>query len=212
MLTSTEIEIIEQEKTEIFTFRPLSVKDTDTLFEWMHQRHIAPFWKLDLPMETFEEWVRASITADHKDCYLVDWNGEPAGYLIAYWAGEDPVHHHYEHEAGDLGMHVLVGPEKFLNKQAGRQLLQSMIQFLFFTYHTERIIGEPDIRNRIIIPIMKGLGGKVLHRIQLPHKRAALIAGERQAVEQVRKSQGIQVTFRITEEKEGVYGKDASSR
>ncbi|MCA1023524.1 GNAT family N-acetyltransferase [Halobacillus litoralis] len=208
----TDVEITELEKKDVFTFRPLRLEDADTLYAWMHQKHIAPFWKLDLPMESFKEWVESSITAEHKDCYLVDWNGEPAGYLIAYRAVDDPVHHYYDYRVGDLGMHVLVGPEKYLNKQSGRQLLQSMIQFLFFTYETERIIGEPDIRNRIILPIMKGLGGEVLHRIHLPHKRAALIAGEKQTVEHVRNKRGIHVSFQTKEGKEALHGKNGGSK
>ena len=58
-----------------------------------------------------------------------------------------------------------------------------MILFLFDQYKDmNRIIGEPDIRNRIVIPILKRLGGEVIGEIDIHNKKASLIMGERGAV------------------------------
>jgi len=191
----TELTIKEGENIESFSFRPLDAdRDVELLYNWMHQKHIAPFWKLDLPLADLKTWVHKSVEAKHKDCYIGFYNDEPVCYLIAYSVEEDPIKDYYDHKKGDLGMHLLIGPRSFLNKEDGLSIVRAMILFLFDRYDTERIIGEPDRRNRIVIPILKELGGDVLGRIQLPNKEAALIAGEKEAVLENLRVKNIDVT------------------
>jgi acetyl CoA:N6-hydroxylysine acetyl transferase len=169
---------------ECFTFRPVDFdRDTELLYEWMHKSHIAPFWKLNLPMPEFKKWLHKSIKAEHKEVFIGTFNGTPVCYLIAYSIKDDPIREHYDYQEGDLGMHLLIGPRPFLNKEDGVSIIRAMIIFLFHHYGAKRIMGEPDIRNRIVIPILKELGGQVLGQIDLPHKKASLIVGDRVAVE-----------------------------
>ena len=183
-MNETDFQVIKEDGVERFTFRPVDFElDLELLYEWMHERHIAPFWKLNLPMGEFKEWLHNSIAAEHKEVYMGTFNGTPVCYLIAYSIKEDPIKDYYEYQQGDLGMHLLVGPRRFLNKEDGLSIIRSMIIFLFHRYGAKRIIGEPDIRNRIVIPILKELGGQVLGQIDLPNKKATLIVGERQSVE-----------------------------
>ncbi|QYF83996.1 acetyltransferase [Brevibacterium sp. PAMC21349] len=190
----TEFFVRDGETVECFTFRPVDFdKDLDMLYEWMHQNHIAPFWKLNLPMPEFKKWLHNSIEAEHKDVYIGTFNGTPVCYLIAYSVKDDPIREYYDYQKGDLGMHLLIGPRSFLNKEDGLSIIRAMIIFLYNQYGTKRIIGEPDIRNRIVIPILKKLGGKVVDRIDLQQKKASLIVGERQSVEKKLKEKNIQV-------------------
>lgn len=179
----TEFIVKQEDANDGFTFRPVDFdRDLETLYEWMHKSHIAPFWKLNLPMPEFKQWLRNSIEAEHKEVFIGAFNGTPACYLIAYDIKEDPIQDYYEYKEGDLGMHLLIGPRPFLNKEDGLSIIQAMIIFLYHYYGAERIIGEPDVRNRIIIPILKELGGEVLGQVDLPHKKASLIMGERQSI------------------------------
>ncbi|NMH69013.1 acetyltransferase [Bacillus sp. RO3] len=149
----------------------------------MHQPHIAPFWKLNLPMPEFKQWLKQSIESDHKDIYIGSINGEPVCYLIAYSIEKDPIKEYYEYQNGDLGMHLLIGPRSHLNREDGISIIRSMILFLFDHYKgARRIIGEPDIRNRIVIPILKKLGGNVISQVHLENKKATLIVGEKDSV------------------------------
>ncbi len=194
MKSETEFSVIDGKKVEKFIFRPVDYeKDLEMLYEWMHQKHIAPFWKLNLPMAEFKEWLHKSIEAEHKDVYIGTFNGTPVCYLIAYSVKEDPIRNYYDYQKGDLGMHLLVGPRSFLNKEDGLSIIRAMIIFLFDQYGADRIIGEPDIRNRIVIPILKKLGGRVIDRIDLPQKKASLIVGERLPVWEKLKEHGIRV-------------------
>jgi acetyl CoA:N6-hydroxylysine acetyl transferase len=182
------------EAVECFTFRPVDYdQDLDMLYEWMHEKHIAPFWKLNLPRPEFQTWLHQSIEAEHKDVYIGTFNGTPVCYLIAYSVKNDPIREYYDYQEGDLGMHLLIGSRSFLNKEDGLSIIRAMIIFLYDQYGAKRIIGEPDIRNRIVIPILKKLGGEVVDRIDLQQKKASLIIGERQAVEEKLKENNIQV-------------------
>ncbi|MGI8314301.1 GNAT family N-acetyltransferase [Halobacillus mangrovi] len=190
----TELALKDGENIEDFSFRPLDYeKDVELLYEWMHQKHIAPFWKLNLPMAEFKSWVHKSVEAEHKDCYIGSYEGNPVCYLIAYSVKEDPIKDYYDYQDQDLGMHLLIGPRSYLNKKDGLSIIRAMIIFLLKRYQTERIVGEPDIRNRIVIPILKEIGGEVLGRIELPNKKATLIVGEKSDVEERLRDKGIEV-------------------
>ncbi|MCM3718145.1 GNAT family N-acetyltransferase [Fictibacillus phosphorivorans] len=190
----TEFKVKQGDQVNRFNFRPVDFdRDLKTLYEWMHKSHIAPFWKLNLPMPEFKQWLRNSIEADHKEVFLGTFNGIPACYLIAYDIKADPIQNHYEYKEGDLGMHLLIGPRPFLNKEDGLSIIQAMIIFLYQYFGAKRIIGEPDVRNRIIIPILKELGGEVLGQFDLPHKKASLIIGERDAIMNRLKERNVEV-------------------
>ncbi|MCA1061273.1 acetyltransferase [Rossellomorea aquimaris] len=180
----TEFFIIKGNKTDNFLYRHVDFdRDLSTLYTWMQQPHIAPFWKLNLPLHEFEQWLRKSIDAEHKEVFIGEMNGEPVCYLIAYSVDKDPVKELYDYQIGDLGMHLLIGPRNYLNREDGLSIIRSMILFLFDQYKDmNRIIGEPDIRNRIVIPILKRLGGEVVGEIDIHNKKASLIMGERGAV------------------------------
>ncbi|MBX0356898.1 acetyltransferase [Halobacillus sp. Nhm2S1] len=190
-----------KEEEKHFSFRPLDAeRDVDLLYDWMHQKHIAPFWKLNLPKSELASWAKQSEEAEYKDCYIGTYEGEPVCYLIAYSIKQDPIKGYYNYYEGDLGMHLLIGPRPLLNKEDGLSLIRAMIFFLLDRYDAERIIGEPDRRNRIVVPILKELGGEVVNRIQLPHKQAFLTIGEKEAiVEKLKKDQiQMEILHRIT--------------
>jgi acetyl CoA:N6-hydroxylysine acetyl transferase len=196
MIDEARFKVEVKGRKDMFSFRPVEfTRDAELLFDWMHQSHIAPFWKLDLPYTQFAEWLNRSIESDIKDVFIGTFNDVPVCYLIAYAVKDDPIQHYYHYKKNDLGMHLLIGPRSYLNLQDGLSIVRGMILFMFEHYGVDRIIGEPDVRNRIVIPILKALGGEVLGTVQLPHKKATLIMGERESVMNDMKRKGVHVTF-----------------
>lgn len=161
------------------SFRPVNMSDFEVLYSWMHQPHIAPFWKLNVNRGDFQAYLERTLEAEHKRVFLCFIDQIPAGYLIAYSIQHDPIKDYYRAEPGDLGMHLLIGPREWLNRDHGLMIARAMTAFLMEKYSCSRIIGEPDNRNRIVIPILKEMGGYVADTISLPHKKAALIIGEK---------------------------------
>ena len=146
----TELKMKDGAKEDVFSFRPLEEKDVELLHDWMHQKHISPFWKLDLPMEELRSWVRKSVEAEHKDGYIGTYNGKPVCYLVAYAIEKDPIRDYYDYQNGDLGMHLLIGPRPLLNMDDGLSIVRAMIYFLFERYQAKRIIGEPEDRKSVV--------------------------------------------------------------
>ncbi|EIT84229.1 IucA/IucC protein [Fictibacillus macauensis ZFHKF-1] len=193
----TTIDVKQHGISDVFTFRAVDLeRDEEVLYEWMQQDHIAPFWKLNVEKPLFKKWLHNSVTSEKKDVYIGTYHGAPACYLIAYDVQGDEIANYYPYEAGDLGMHLLIGPRAYLNKEDGLSLIRAMILFLFHHYGAKRIIGEPDVRNRLVIPILKKIGGEVQGRITLPHKKASLLIGEREAVFEQVVQNGITVSVR----------------
>ncbi|MFC0524430.1 GNAT family N-acetyltransferase [Pontibacillus salicampi] len=157
-------------------------KDIHTLFNWMHQKHIYPFWKLNVDWEDFKIFFHHSVTASHKRVFFGFINGEPVCYGIAYRIESDPLKEYYAYKPGDLGMHLLIGPREYLNRQTGLAIIRGMSYYLFSKYEAQRIIGEPDYRNRIVIPILTSIGAVDHGVLELPHKKAKLVIGERHTV------------------------------
>lgn len=169
----------DREYHKFISFRHVTGKDIDILHTWMQLPHIAPFWKLNVSRDRFAGYLDRTLHADNKRVFLVYVDDLPVAYLMAYSIFQDPVKDYYEAKSGDLGMHLLIGPREFLNKDDGLMLIRAMTAFLMEKYECGRIIGEPDVRNRIVIPILKRIGGERFGTITMPHKKAALMIGER---------------------------------
>jgi acetyl CoA:N6-hydroxylysine acetyl transferase len=170
---------ITEESGRTISFRPVNVEDVHILHEWMHQKHIYPFWKLNLPLEEIKVWVKNSISSRHKRVFMGYLNDEPVCYVIGYDVRQDPIKHYYSIEPRDMGMHLLIGPRQLLNKEDGETIIRAMTLFLFEKFGANRMIGEPDYRNRIVIPILKKLGANVIKEIQINEKKAKLILANR---------------------------------
>ncbi|MGG4489269.1 GNAT family N-acetyltransferase [Metabacillus idriensis] len=193
--------IEDREFSHIISLRPVKMTDLEILYGWMHQQHIAPFWKLNVSKEDFYAYLERSVKADHKRVYLCFLDEMPAGYLIAYSIQHDSIRNYFQAEPGDLGMHLLIGPRALLNKEDGLMIVRAMTAFLMKKFGPRRVIGEPDIRNRIVIPILKEIGGYVADTIVLPHKKASLVIGQYDRFNDYISSKNVAFIKRPTEDK-----------
>jgi RimJ/RimL family protein N-acetyltransferase len=178
------------------------MSDFEVLYSWMHQPHIAPFWKLNVNRDDFQAYLTRTLEASHKRVFLCFLDQKPAGYLIAYSIQHDPIKEYYQAEHGDLGMHLLIGPREWLNRDHGLMIARAMTAFLMEKYSCSRIIGEPDSRNRIVIPILKEMGGYVADTIYLPHKKATLIIGEKERFQEYMSNVNVNFIKLPTKEKD----------
>lgn len=188
---------ITEESGRTISFRPVIKEDVPILHEWMHQKHIYPFWKLNLPLEEIKVWVKKSISSPHKRVFMGYLNKEPVCYVIGYDVRQDLIRSYYSSGPRDLGMHLLIGPRQLLNKDDGEAIIRAMTLFLFEKFGANRIIGEPDHRNRIVIPILKKLGGKVIKDIQINEKRAKLVIANRNDFHQIIRESNITSSFHL---------------
>ncbi|MBA4496120.1 GNAT family N-acetyltransferase [Paenactinomyces guangxiensis] len=154
-------------------------KDLLLLHEWMQSPHIAPFWQLNIPLEEFKSYLTRSLNMQHRTHYLVFLDDMPVSYMMSYVVKEELIRDYYEYEEDDIGGHFVIGPRSFLSPVYIIPIVRSMITYLFKNRGVNKVVVEPDVRNRIVVPALKQCGFKDCGRIQLPHKKAYLMVCDR---------------------------------
>lgn len=176
LFTYTDLQY--QKKVSI---RPVSYNaDLERIFNWMHQKHLIPFWRLNVSFEKFKEYLKKSLATDHKDLFITSLNDEPICYSIIYQVPYDNIRHYYPYQESDIGTHIAIGKRNYLNADFIFPIVRGLTYFVFQAYKTERVIVEPEVKNRIIIPTLEQCGFKLYDKVKLPHKRAALMILEKQ--------------------------------
>ncbi|MGD9697117.1 MAG: GNAT family N-acetyltransferase [Thermoleophilia bacterium] len=158
--------------------------DLALLHGWMQQPHVIPWWDLEGDPERTRRYLEGQIALPHSRSWIaVDDCGIPFAYLETYAAADDPLAAHYEARPGDRGWHVLVGPASYLGSGIPRRLGREVVLRLMSEPGAERVVCEPDARNRRMIAFCERLGGVVDRHLDLPDKRAALMVWTRAAVD-----------------------------
>ncbi|SDY01861.1 GNAT family N-acetyltransferase [Thermoactinomyces sp. DSM 45892] len=156
------------------------LRDEEFFYQWMQQKHIAPFWKLNVSREEFTTYLDRSFGATDRDHFWIECNGESVSYMMTYQVKNDLIHQYYPYQETDLGVHIVIGPRTYLAKKYIVPMAHQLIEYCFAYYpHVDRFIVEPDVRNRIIIPALLEVGFQSFGRIHLPHKIAELLICDR---------------------------------
>lgn len=150
-------------------------KDAELLHKWMNEEHVIPFWKLDGPRETYYKHLEKALSDSHQTLYIGCINDKPMSYWEAYWIKGDVVENAYPSAPFDQGIHLLIGEKEDLGKGYSLPLLKAMVRHQFQEPDTEKIIAEPDIRNKKMIHVFEKCGFRAIQPIELPDKTALLM-------------------------------------
>jgi RimJ/RimL family protein N-acetyltransferase len=154
--------------------------DLDLVWGWMHQPHVVPYWRLDLPRAELGEYLRRAAADDHQTVLIGSLDGEPVSYWECYWAARDPLAAHYRAEPADQGVHLLIGPPERTGRGLDRRLLEAVVAWqLGREPATRRVVAEPDVRNLRMIHVFEQCGFRRAGELELPDKRAVLMVHER---------------------------------
>ncbi|HLR84046.1 MAG TPA: GNAT family N-acetyltransferase [Nocardioidaceae bacterium] len=146
-------------------------RDCTLIHDWMNRRHVSPWWELDRPYQEVYEYL-TSLT--HLHPWLVSTDGMAFGYVETYRVVEDPLAESYPARDDDQGWHVLVGPRSVLGTGIPRLMGRAVLAYLL--NRAGRAVCEPDARNDRMLAFCRRLGHRDLGRVDLPEKRAALMA------------------------------------
>jgi acetyl CoA:N6-hydroxylysine acetyl transferase len=158
-------------------------RDVNMIHNWMGEDHVHPFWHLDISLEKFRIHLAKSLKDGHQTLYLGFLNDEPMSYWEAYRVEGDVLEKTYEHDPFDQGVHLLIGDKKFLGKGYSLPMLREMVRFQFQEERTQKVMAEPDIRNKKMIYVFRKCGFQRIGPIELPDKTAMLMACEREKFE-----------------------------
>lgn len=154
------------------TFAPVRADaDGELVHDWMNRSHVVPWWQLGVPLEEIRGYL-AGLT--HLRPWLVSAHGAPFGYVETYLVADDALAAYYPAQAGDQGFHLLVGPLSMLGTGVPRLMGRAVLAWLL--NRGERAVCEPDVRNGRMLAYCDRLGLSSLGEVDLPEKRAAVLA------------------------------------
>jgi RimJ/RimL family protein N-acetyltransferase len=143
-------------------------RHAEMIHDWMNRPHVAPWWDAErIDARGYLKGLTYSTP------WLFRADGVPFGYVETYRVADDPLAAHYDAGPGDLGWHVLVGPEEYLGTGIPRRMARATLRYLFG--QTNRVVCEPDMRNTRMHRFCERLGFRAAGELVLPDKRALLL-------------------------------------
>nr|WP_214651052.1 GNAT family N-acetyltransferase [Brachybacterium halotolerans] len=176
-----------QETTVQITFRPVDpARDAPLVHTWLTDPR-ARYWEMtDHSPEQTLDYLRAIADDPRQDGWIgsLESADQPGtGADVVYLETYDPAilipSHVLRTRAGDLGMHVLVGPPAGERRHGfTAEIMAAVMRFCFTERRAERVVVEPDVRNDRILAKNAAVGFRVLRELDLTvdghSKRAAL--------------------------------------
>lgn len=152
-----------------YTFRPVSLPDDSALLHsWIATEH-ASFWGMPNATEKeIEAEYRTLLSTPGYEVLLgIDASGDEKFLIELYDPAASPLADAYNYVRGDRGLHFLA-PEA-ANPQPGftlEALAAAMVQ-AFALPGTERIIVEPDVRNKAMHALNARVGFRPVRPVEL---------------------------------------------
>ncbi|GIH71530.1 GNAT family N-acetyltransferase [Sphaerimonospora thailandensis] len=159
------------------------VADLDLIHTWVTQER-AGFWgMLDADRERVLEIYTYLDGLSTHHAYLIHRGDRPIALFQTYEPAHDPVGECYDVQAGDFGVHLLVGPVEGAT-EAGftGNLISVILTYVLADPSRKRIVVEPDARNAKVIARLLRTGFELGPEIDLPEKRARLAFLTRDAI------------------------------
>nr|WP_272954860.1 GNAT family N-acetyltransferase [Kribbella shirazensis] len=121
-------------------------RDLDLIHAWVTAER-AVFWGMgSLSQEEIARTYEFLDSVPTHHVYVVRLNDVPIALLQTYDPQADPAGATYDVEAGDLGVHLLIGPGEARPGFTGH-LVGVLGRFVFEHLGHPRIVVEPDVRN-----------------------------------------------------------------
>ncbi len=151
-------------------------RHADLLHGWMNQPHVVPWWDVDRSPAGVRAYLETQAALAHLLPWVASADGRPVAYVETYRAAADPLARYYPATAGDRGWHVLVGPPELIGTGLAHRVGRAVMSQLLTDPDADRVVCEPDARNVRMIRLCLRLAHLPLAVLQLPDKRALLLA------------------------------------
>ncbi|WP_456312452.1 GNAT family N-acetyltransferase [Pseudomonas shirazensis] len=154
-------------------FRPLQLEnDAKIIHDWVNQDY-AQYWGMQ--GKNLEE-VRLEYEkiSQESDVFIGLVNGDVSFLLERYNPKQDSIGNYYSVQDYDCGIHIIVAPSTKPVHQFTWHIFSSIMKFIFRDLTIERIVVEPDIRNKKMFDICHRVGFEDADVVHLPHKTALL--------------------------------------
>lgn len=150
--------------------------DLEVIDAWMHDHEVAQWWRLDRGRKAVGAYLLQQYRALHSSAWVAVLDGTPFAYVETYLPAQDSLARYYDAQPGDRGFHLLVGEPTLRGTQATQALGRLIVNGLLAEPGATRVLCEPNVKNERMLSWCARLGGTTLQELELPEKRAALIA------------------------------------
>jgi lysine N-acyltransferase len=152
----------------------------DLVHRWMNEAHVAEFWRQDWPRPSWAAEVARQLAGDHSRPWIVSCDGSPLAYVEVYRASRDVLADHHPTAAHDLGVHIAIGDRRRTGQGLGRRVLRAVSDGLFrVDTRCQAVVGDPDATHAVARRAFAAAGFVPVAEVDLPHKRAAILARPR---------------------------------
>lgn len=177
MLTESVLELDKEEigLNKKIQIRPLNIdQDVPVIYPW-YQMEYASFWNMQhLNLKQTKSFYAEGEKSKTLFACVGLYEGKPAFVMEYYPPQHEEVGKHYSVQSGDIGMHFFVGPAEKHIPNFTRDVIRSVMAYLFFTKKAKRVVVEPDVRNKKVHKLNLLVGFKYDRIIQLQEKEACL--------------------------------------
>jgi acetyl CoA:N6-hydroxylysine acetyl transferase len=155
--------------------------DLQRFSRWQNSPRVLEFWQEGGTLEQHRQYLEKLERDPHTLTLIGCFDDQPFAYFEAYWAKEDRIAPFYAAGNYDRGIHMLVGEENQRGPHKVASWLTALTHFLFLDEpRTQRVVAEPRADNARMIGHMHSAGFHCEKEFDFPHKRAALMAIDRE--------------------------------
>lgn len=157
--------------------------ELDRVHRWMLEPHVAAFWGQDWPRHRWSAEVASQRAGDHSRPFTVWYRGDPLAYVEVYRAARDVLADHHPVDRHDLGVHIAIGDPRRTGRGLGPAVLRAVADGLFLAEPAcATVVGDPDVGHETARRAFATAGFTLVAEVDLPHKRAAILARCRPAL------------------------------
>ena len=152
------------------SLRPFNLEtDIQVLHSWVSLPY-AEFWGLNgATIEEVKQNYHDILNDGHSQVFLGYIDGKAQFLLELYNPQDEAVGKHYDVQAGDLGMHILIAPAEKKISNFTFDIFTYIMDYMFSLPDTHRIVVEPDSNNHKIHQMNKRAGFQHVKEIDLGH-------------------------------------------
>lgn len=149
-------------------------QDSETLHQWVNMDY-AIFWGMQgfSVKQVSYEYSRL-MQPDHYDVFVGIYENRPIFVLERYHPQQDRISKHFKANNDDCGIHIIVSPPVIKIQNFTWYLFHTIMDFIFQDTTINRILVEPDIRNKKMFALCQRIGFQLDKIIELPEKTAQL--------------------------------------
>ncbi len=169
------------------SIRPFRIsQDSKVLHQWVNQDY-AVFWGMQGSTIQEVELEYAKLQEpDHYDVFVGMYEEQPVFVLERYHPQKDDIGTLYFAKNDDCGIHIIVAPPTVKISNFTWYLFNAIMEFVFQDKKVNRILIEPDIRNKKMFALCQRIGFTLDKIVELSHKTAQLAFLEKHRYQQLK--------------------------